>query len=107
MSNRVLVYYYRFNPIQTTLFGTNTPGPSRDFLDEEYRHRPSESKYYGTTDSSDEERLIKKVIERKVKKKEGGWATQKLLKRHFKKLKQWIWNAKVTRKFAIAKFNLL
>ena len=51
--------------------------------------------------------IKKKPPERKVVKKEGGGTKQKLLNRHSGKLKQWIWNAAVTWKFATAKFNLL
>ena len=38
----------------------NTPGLLRDFLDEKCKHRPSESKHYGTSESSDEEPPYKK-----------------------------------------------
>ena len=38
----------------------STPGPSKDFLDEKCKHRPSESKRYGTSDSSDEKTCYKK-----------------------------------------------
>ena len=58
-------------------------------------------KAYGTSDSSDEEFSYKKS---KVEQKEGDRTMQK---RHSGKLKQWIWNAAVTWKFAVAKFNLL
>ena len=66
----------------------NTPGPSRDFLDEKCKHRPQQLKHYGTSDSSYEEPTYKKATDRKVVKRDGGRTTQKLLNRNCEKLKQ-------------------
>ena len=65
----------------------NTPGPSTDFLDEKCKRRPSESKHYGTSESSNEEPQYKKSYREEGRKERRRSNNTKAFKETLRKSK--------------------
>ena len=63
----------------------NTPGPSRNFHNQKCKHRPSQSKHYETSDSSDEEPPDKKSHWEKGCKERRRWNNAKAFKEPLQK----------------------